>query len=161
MATCEIHNQRSQTSCAQPATYVVDTMVNGQLKTMLCCGRHKARAVDTLVDADPYASNGGARPFGAYHTVHFQRTTWRLRTQVINTHVRVVCLKSSEEASVVSRGTVEFGPMSRQEYLDALYDECFEERCRIGMFGLQEERREQYDELTQRMRDIEEPRGVF
>ena len=144
MTTCEIHSQRSQTTCAQPATYVVDTMVNGQLKTLLCCGRHKARAVDTLVDADPY------------HTVHFQRTTWRLRTQVINTHVRVVCLKSPEEASVVSRGTVEFGPMSRQEYLDALYDECFEERCRIGMFGLQEERREQYDELSDRMRDIEE-----
>jgi hypothetical protein len=119
-------------------------MVNGQLKTLLCCGRHKARAVDTLVDTDPY------------HTVHFQRTTWRLRTQVINTHVRVVCLKSPEEASVVSRGTVEFGPMSEHEYLDALYEESFEERCRIGMFGLREERREQYDELTQRMRDIEE-----
>ncbi len=124
-------------------------MVDGQLKTLLCCGRHKARAVDTLVDTDPD------------HTVHFQRTTWRLRTQVINTHVRVVCLKSPEEASVVdhvSRGTVEFGPMSRQEYLDALYDECFEERCRIGMFGLREERREQYDELTQRMHAIEERR---
>ena len=100
------------------------------------------------MDADPY------------HTVHFQRTTWRLRTQVINTHVRVVCLKKTpEEASVVSRGTVEFGPSTEREYLDALYDECFEERCRIGMFGLQEERREQYDELSDRMRDIVELMG--
>jgi hypothetical protein len=105
MTTCGIIRRSQQTACTRLATFVVDTLVDGLITHRFCCGQHKARAIQELVDADPY------------HDIHFQRTI-----QVINTHVRVVDLKTSTEVDCVSRGSVQFGPMTQREQLDHLYD---------------------------------------
>lgn len=142
---CGIRTTRGGT-CSRPATFVVDTLVDGHLAHRFCCAQHKPRAIEELVDTDPY------------HDLHFV-TTLRLCSQIVNTHVRVIRLADSSVVECVSQGFVEFGPMTEREYLDHLYEMYQDEYCRIGMFGLHEDDRyyrDRYDQLARQMRAIED-----
>ena len=111
---------------------------------MCCCKQHKPKAIEKLIQHGP-------------HDIWGQRTTWRLGSQIVNAHVRVE--DSSSIPEHVSRGTVEFGPMTQQEFLDDLYDEYQDEYSRIGMSQLQHKDdwwRRRYDDCAHHMRVIEE-----
>lgn len=131
--------------CTRAASCVAETFLDGRLIRKCCCKQHKPKAIEKLVQR------------GA-HDVWGQRTTWRLGSQVVNAQVRVE-VTATGAVEHVSRGTVEFGPMTEHEHLDDLYDEYHEEYGRIGMARLQhedDEWRARYDHCVHHMRAIEE-----
>ena len=148
---CEISvwcaKTRDWRPCTRSATCVAETLLDGQLIRRCCCAQHKPKAIEKLVQR-------------GVHDVWGQRTTWRLGSQVVNAHVRVEVRPAGKapREEFVSRGTVEFGPMTEREYLDDLYDEYHEEYSRIGMARLQhedDEWRARYDHCARHMQAIE------
>lgn len=129
--------------CTRSATCVAETLVDGQLTQLRCCKQHKLKAVDTLIQTGP-------------HDIWYQETTWRLVSQLINTHVRVLMI-STGEVDHISRGTIYFGPMTKVEYLDHEYDTYHDEYSRIGMCGLHRED----DECLVHMRYLDSRREVL
>lgn len=139
---------RSWRACTRSATCTAETFIDDQIIRKCCCKQHKPKAIEKLIQEGP-------------HTTWDQRTTWRLGSQIINTHVRVEVTPARKPTEVehVSRGTITFGPMTEREYLDDLYDVYHEEYGRIGMCGLQhedDEWRRKYDECAYHMQMIED-----
>lgn len=131
--------------CTRAASCIAETFLDGQLIRKCCCKQHKPKAIEKLVQR------------GA-HDVWGQRTTWRLGSQVVNAHVRVE-VTATGVVEHVSRGTVEFGPMTERAHLDDFYDEYHEEYSRIGMARLQhedDEWRARYEHCARHMLAIEE-----
>lgn len=145
---CEIPVRCAKTRdwrpCVRSATCSVETLLDGDHIRICCCKQHKPKAIEKLIQHGP-------------HDIWGQRTTWRLGSQIVNAHVRVEDTTSGTEH--VSRGTVEFGPMTEHEFLDDLYDQYQEEHSRIGMFQLHREDdvwRRRYDDCADRMRVVED-----
>lgn len=141
--TCEI-STRDGSRCSRCMVYTVESFEDCVLRRLYCCAQHKPKAVREVFDQKTH--------FG-----HGQRT--RSPNAYINTIVTVARCDRICDDETHHIGTVAFGPISERTHLEAMYDEFFDERSRIGMFGLHLEDpdwRARYDDCVHNMSMIEQ-----
>lgn len=141
--TCNIKT-RNGSPCSRRIVYTVESFEDGVVRRLYCCAQHKLKAIREVFDK-------------ATHFQHGQRT--RSADAYINTIVTVSrCDLICDNIETHYFGTVTFEPISERTHLKALYNEYFDERSRIGMFGLHLEDiewRARYDDCVHKLRMID------
>ena len=143
--TCAI-STRDGGPCSRPMVYTVECFEDSVVRRLYCCTQHKPRAMREVFDNTTHFGHGQqSRDADAY-----------INTIVTVSRCDRICDNKSETHQF---GTVEFGPITERTHLEGLYDEYFEERARIGMFGLHLENHEwrvRYDDCVHHMSTIDQ-----
>ena len=140
MGTCWLA-VRDGRRCSRSIVYTVESFEDGVITRLFCCAQHKPKAIREVFDQQTHFGHGQ-------------------RTRCANDHINsIVVTVKSGETETHHLGTVGFGPITERTHLEELYEQYFEERARIGMFGLHLEDskwRARYDECDHSMREIEQ-----